>query len=430
VPGYSVGMSKPEDGRSGQSPYGSAHDLPSFQELSGQLQGMSLLTHVVARKQHREIVEIQKRVNDLGDLVDRFYALLGERNWVFHDALPTTDIRDLLDCSGNDAGVAEEALIKLHQQSEWLGSWVTRLGQRNGFQQRQHQIARALAHYGAREFDSCVLHLIAVMDGFVNDFEPDVRRGLAARDSDAMVAWDSVVGHHRGLSHALKVFHKTFKKRVDNEVFEVHRHGIVHGAVVNFDNVVVATKAWNMLFAVADWAAATERAAEPTVPSPTIRETAAILWRHAKQENYRERFESSVVAVDDPDFENLDIVIRARAFLEAWEKQRWALVAKAFSAKTLGLRKNRGQRIEWVKSIYEFHSLEAFEITEVEFAEASVAVIRGQATIGGRSGPIGLRWIHWRPDETLAIPGDEGAEWCIGVYPPQAFFSDKDDKDE
>ncbi len=423
--GYSSGVSERKDGRAGRSPYGSAHDLPAFQELSSQLKGMSLLTRVVAREQHQEIVAARRRIDDLANLVDEFYALLGERNWVFHDALPTTEVRELLDRSGIDADVAERALIELYRESELLGFWVNGLRHRSGFQQRHHQITRALAHYEAKEFDSCVLQLIVVMDGFVNDFEPGLRKGLAARDSDEMVAWDSVVGHHKGLSHALKAFHKTFKKRVDDEVFEVHRHGIVHGAVVSFDNAVVATKAWNILFAVGDWAAANERAAKPPEPPPTLRETAATLWRHANHENYRERFRASVAAIDDPGFEELEVVRRVRAFLEAWEKQRWAIVAEAFSTKTLGLRKNRGQQIEWVKSVYEFHPLEAFEISEVEFPQASVAVIRGEATIGEESGPVALRWIHWRPDETLAIPGDADAEWCIGVYPPHAFFHDE-----
>ena len=119
-------------------------------------------------------------------------------------------------------------------------------------------------------FDSAAFHLIAVMDGFVNDFEPDVRRGLASRDPDSMTAWDSVVGHHLGLTNALKDYQKTIKKRVDEEVLELHRHGIVHGAITKFDNVVVATKAWNMLFAVADWATATTKARQPEAPKPTL----------------------------------------------------------------------------------------------------------------------------------------------------------------
>jgi len=388
---------------------------------------MSLVTRVVARDQRQEVLAARRRLDDLANLVDDFCTLLGERNWVFHDALPTSEVRELLDRSGNDAELAERALIELHRDSDWLGFWVTRLQRRSGFQQRNHQISRALAHYEAEEFDSCVLQLIVVMDGFVNDFEPGLRKGLAARNSDEMVAWDSVVGHHKGLSHALKAFHKTFKKRVDDEVFEVHRHGIVHGAVVNFDNAVVATKAWNLLFAVADWAAATERAAAPPEPPPTLREAAATLWRYANDQNHRERFQPWLAAADDPGFEELEVVKRVRSFVEAWEKQRWALVAEAFSTKTLGLRKKRGQQIEWVRSIYELHPLRAFEISEVEFPQASVAVIRGQATIGGRSGPVSLRWIHWRPDETLAVPGDADAKWCIGVYAPHAFFPDGGD---
>ncbi|MBK9343935.1 MAG: hypothetical protein IPN07_13140 [Dehalococcoidia bacterium] len=104
-----------------------------------------------------------------------------------------------------------------------------------------------------------MLHLIAVMDGFVNDFEPGERQGLHSRQPGEMAAWDSVVGHHMGLTHAMATFTKTIKKRVGDEVFELHRHGIMHGSVVRFDNVVVATKAWNMLFAVADWATETTR---------------------------------------------------------------------------------------------------------------------------------------------------------------------------
>lgn len=57
--------------------------------------------------------------------------------------------------------------------------------------------------------------LISVMDGFINDFEPGKRKGLVAREISEMVAWDSVTGHHMGLTNALKPFLKTIKRRVD-----------------------------------------------------------------------------------------------------------------------------------------------------------------------------------------------------------------------
>lgn len=405
------------------SPYGSARDLPSFQELSTQLRDMKLLTRVVARSERATIAALERQVDGLASLVDRFYAVLGPRHWIFHASLPTDEISALLDTPANTDAI-EERLIALYRDEERLTSFVRMVRHRDGFSQRDHQIARALAHYQAEEFASCVLHLIPVMDGFVNDFQPELRKGLASRDPDDMVAWDSIVGHHLGLSHALKTVHNTFKKRVDDEVFELYRHGIVHGTVVNFDNVYVATKAWNMLFAVGDWARATDEAGRPKEGPPSLRDTARRLWRDAKDRSYRDRFQPSSVDASDPGFDDLEVVRRARLFLRAWEKGQWAIVAQVFPPKLFGHSRTEGMRAERVKAIYDFHHLADFEITGVEFPQASAAVVRGFGTIGERSGPLKLRWLHFRPDETLATADDPQATWCIGVYAPQAFLDD------
>jgi hypothetical protein len=52
---------------------------------------------------------------------------------------------------------------------------------------------------------------------------------------------------------------KRFSKTSNEEVFELYRNGIVHGVLLNFNNAVVASKAWNRLFAVADWATSREK---------------------------------------------------------------------------------------------------------------------------------------------------------------------------
>ena len=115
-------------------------------------------------------------------------------------------------------------------------------------------VEHAREDYFNGRYYSVVLVLFSVMDGFVNDVDTSQRRGLHARDPSEMSAWDSVVGHHLGLSHAHAEFTKSTFKTSDEPVVELHRNGIVHGTLVNYDNVVVATKAWNRLFAVADWA--------------------------------------------------------------------------------------------------------------------------------------------------------------------------------
>ena len=153
------------------------------------------------------------------------------------------------------------------------------------------------------------------MDGFVNDFEPAVRRGLAARHPDDMTAWDSIVGHHLGLTHVMKTFTKSIKKRVDEEVFEVYRHGIMHGTVVNFDNVVVATKAWNLLYAVADWARATRSAATSSEPEPSLKESLEQFRRNRHHQKLSDGFTPRILDAGSENSQTIQLPLPPRPSL-------------------------------------------------------------------------------------------------------------------
>lgn len=194
------------------APYGSARDLPSYRELAEQLRGAKLLTRFIARDQRANVLMVEEQLNHLTDVVDRFYERLGERHWVFHDTLSVSAVENLLDTTSTPAS-AEKALIELYRDPGNAAFWIQRLRAVDGLRERFHQIERAREHYDAEQYDSAVLQLISVMDGFVNDFEPSRRRVLASREPDEMTAWDSVVGHHMGLTNALKAFTRTLKKR-------------------------------------------------------------------------------------------------------------------------------------------------------------------------------------------------------------------------
>lgn len=231
-------------------------------------------------------------------VVDDFYERLGPRNWIFHGMLSVDRIEQLL-AETSDPESAEERFIEIYRDPETMKWWTRRLRSYQGLRERLHQIERAHEHYAAEQHDSCVLHLIAVMDGFINDFEPGERRGLHPREPDEMAAWGSVAGHHMGLPHAMTTFTTTIKKRVDDEVFELYRYGIMHDSVVQFDNVFVATKAWNMLFAVADWVTATTKAGEPVKPKVSWRDTWFALTRHATYKKYQRDFTPATVDASD-----------------------------------------------------------------------------------------------------------------------------------
>ena len=186
-----------------QSPYGSASDLPSFQAMARQIQGGKLLTRFIARNQRPRLLQIEHQLNHIVVVVDRFYDRLGPRTWIFHESLNVSAVEAILDQTTN-CEEAEQRFIEIYRDEDYLAFWTRRLYSVDGLRERARQIERAREHYCADQFDNVALHLIAVMDGFVNDFEPGRRRGLASRDPDSMIAWDSVVGHHMGLTNALK----------------------------------------------------------------------------------------------------------------------------------------------------------------------------------------------------------------------------------
>ena len=402
------------------SPYGSARDLPSYQEITRQIQGGKLLTRFVARDQRSKFLDIEHQLNNLVAVVDRFYNRLGPRNWIFHDSLNLSAVEAILDQT-NNCEEAEQQLIAIYRDEDYLNFWTRRLCSIDGLRERAHLIERAREHYWAGQFDSAVLHLIALMDGFVNDFEPAKRSGLHSRDPDSMFAWDSVVGHHLGLTHALESYHKRINKRVDGEVYELHRHGIVHGTITRFDNVVVATKAWNMLFAVVDWAKANVKACQPKVPEPTFREILRQMIANARTKNALEVWQPTRLSDSDAGFEEHKIHVLTVKFLTSWRDHNFGELAlfpsKRFEIGDATPRQLAGQ----MRGIFEGFVLSEFRVQELENPALAIWVSRGDATVNGAPGSYECRWALEEADGSFGY-GSDSALWRLVFYDPAAVW--------
>jgi hypothetical protein len=298
--------------------YRSARDLPSVAEMLQQLTGFKALTLVVARDQRAQLKTIERELNELVETVDGFYDLLGPRHWIFHDSLNAEFVKGLLALPADEA---EQSLIAHYQDHDTLRFLIGRLRHFPEMQARMRLIERAHEDYEAGRYDSTVLLLIPVMDGFVNDVEKDPRRGLHARSDDEMSAWDSVVGHHLGLSRAHKTFTKRFSKTSDEEVHELYRNGIVHGMLTNFNNPVVATKAWNRLFAVADWAHSREKQAIPPEPQPSFGELIGQLADNRRAKEALDAWKAKTLTPDDPDFEKEPVYRLAAEIRSSWRSR-------------------------------------------------------------------------------------------------------------
>ena len=401
------------------APYGSARDLPSYQELARQIQGGKLLTRFIARNHRSEFLNIERQLNHLVAVVDRFYDRLGPLNWTFHELLPLSDVEAILDQTTTPAE-AEQGLIEIYRETDKLAFWTRRLYGVEGLRERSHQIERAREHYFADQFDSAVLHLIAVMDGFVNDFEPDRRRGLASRDPDDMTAWDSVVGHHLGLTNALKAYDKTVKKRVDEEIYELHRHGIVHGAITQFDNVVVATKAWNMLFAVVDWATATKKVRQPEPAKTSFREVLHQMASNRKIKKELETWKPSRLSVSDVSFKDHEIYTLTVEFLTGWRRNNFGALSR-FPSRQFGRKGTTlGQMAGQLREVFDGFVLSEFRVTELENIAPVVWLSRGEATVNESPGTLECRWTLEEADGGFGY-GSDSALWRLVFCDPTVW---------
>lgn len=400
------------------SPYGSARDLPSVKEMEQQIAAFKLLGLLLPKAQRKQLKDLQSEHRRIIGIVDTFYGLLGERNWVFTGDFNLPAIEHVV-CA-EDASIAEARLIEYYKSADRIAFPLRRLHRFDAMRPRIPLLKKALIDYEAGRYYSTVLVLLSVMDGFVNDLDTASRQGLHARPVEDMVAWDSVAGHHLGLSHAHQSFVKGFYKTDTTEVTELFRNGIMHGTLINFDNEVVATKAWNRLFAVTDWADARERQAKPVESTPTLRESLT-RWKtvqdqKAKLEEWHPHQYEPGASTDNPS----EVATTCADFLLRWQKKQWAPAGAHFME--LGSsRSSVGKLAIEAKDLYQTLDLTAWTILGVRHIAAAVAHVDVELLVNGDTYRTDLRWV--RVDEAGGTATEwEPGRWMLSMYGPSHFL--------
>lgn len=377
-----------------------------------------LLGLLLPKDQRKQLKDLQREHRRITEIVDTFYGLLGERNWVFTGDLDLPAIEHVI--SAEDAETAESRLIDYYKTADRIAFPLRRLHRFDAMRPRIGLLQKALADYETGRYYSTVLVLLSVMDGFVNDLDTATRQGLHARPVEDMVAWDSVAGHHLGLSHAHRSFVKGFYKTDTTEVSELFRNGIMHGTLVNFDNEVVATKAWNRLFAVADWADARERHAIPVEPTPTLRESLN-RWKDIQDQKSKIQEWNPYEYRPDLTIEEPPEAARVCAdFLERWQKQQWAPVGAHFME--LGsTRSSVGRLAVEAKDLYQALELSAWTILRVRHVAAAVAHTDVELLVNGSTYRTDLRWVRIDDAGSSATEWEPG-RWTLSMYGPTHFL--------
>jgi hypothetical protein len=399
-------------------PYESAHDLPSFVEMQQTLEGLKLFRFLIPKDKRPDVKELERQLKHLGDTVNRFYDVLGSRNWVFHDSLSIDRIASILDGSSTPDD-AERRLIDYYMDPDDPQFLLRPARAFPALRRRIHLVQRARDDYFAGRYYSCVLVLLTVMDGFVNEFEA-VRRGLSARTAEELDAFDAVVGHHMGLTNAHKTFRKSRGTTSDEPVYDLYRNGILHGMLLNYDNDVLATKAWNRLFAIVDWAKAREKQQRPPKPQPTWREMLGLLADNAQQKEALESWRPQTLTPADEGFEDHAAYKMCNQFLVYWVQRNYGAIAGLVMKQTKDAYGRAMPR--QINSEYSQHRLSQYEIRKLEHSAAAICIIDVTLTFeSGDEKTANLRWIYESEMGDPVVPPQAG-DWRLVLWGPAAFL--------
>jgi hypothetical protein len=393
--------------------------LPSVQELRIELAGLKILSKIFRIPEVKDQMDkVSEDLDRVVNIVGKFYDVLGKRNWIFNDSLSIDRIEKIL--SKPTAEEAERELIAYLQEEKTLDGMLVHLNRFPDMRPRMDILMKAKEDYLAGRYYSSVLVVVSMMDGFVNDALKEERRGLHARKPEEMQADDCVAAVWEGLPSVQKTFTKSVKKRIDKPIYEVYRHAIMHGMATDYDNPVVASKAWCMLFAVADWTEAKTKKQELSEKPADIIES---IRRLVDSKRQQPEFESKVkdwhpheVRLEDPLSQDADFVESCERFFEAWCSRRYDIVG-SFFPNYLG--KKSSALAGEASAIYAEHPISSFEIIELNRSAPAIGEALVRITSSNKCWTASIRLTRLN-GKTPAADWEYG-EWKVMQYAVKPF---------
>ena len=403
----------PEDG------YPSAWDVPQFKEMKVQMSAMTLLL-VFRPSLRKQLSGLKKEMHRIVGAVDRFYELVGDRHWVFHGSLNLERLVTALDTGSGEE--VEKNLIEQYQDAERMRFALMRAKAVPELRPYAALLDAAWRDYQEERYYAVVLTLLPILDGFVATVG-DNRRGLHTREEHELVVWNSMISHHKGLAATQQSFRKSFNTLNEEPLHELYRNGILHGNFTNFDNVIVASKAWNRLFTLMDWREALIESAKQKAVEPTLKESFVKLADTREMRRQMEDWQprASSVAEDGEDAVMGEPVVQAMAaMLEAWKAGNYGKLADHLH-ETMK-KPSRGAYIGQVRGRFADTTLESFTIDAVEMRASGCGHVKTTLTVAGKQHQSELRVLHVDAAGHVYPEGDDRASWQTIQTSPESII--------
>lgn len=403
----------------------SVNNLPSIKKLKYSALGLEWLGRLLRNNEARKSArEVREEIDGLVSLADSFYRLLGDRNWVFSDALNLGRMRAVIDKPTPEE--AEREFVEYLKEEGVLHRMITRLNRFPDMCPRIPLLVKAEQDYLQGRYYSSVLVTVSVMDGFVNDaFRSEGRKGLHARESEELHAGDCVATVWDGLPSVQKAFTKSIHARIDEPVYEVYRYGIMHGMVTDYDNDVVASKAWCMLFAVGDWVDAEVRKRETEDEDPrsiaqALKDLSDMQRRYAEHDRRLKKWKKHHVDLEHPTGPDEELIRDCMGFLEAWKAKNYGALGSFFPN---FVNKTPGAQAGEARELYSPHPIEGYEIEEIIRPAAAVADAKIRLRTSDRSWTASIRLSRF--DGVNPVAEWESGVWKVMRYGVDPFVDAK-----
>lgn len=362
---------------------------------------------------------VSAELDRIVDIVKEFYRVLGKRNWVFFDALNLDRVEKIVSMPSPQE--AESELISYLKEQGTLEKMITMLNCFPEMRPRLDLLRKAEQDYLSQRYYSSVLVTVSVMDGFVNDLFKDERRGLHARTPEDMRAEDCIAAIWEGLPSVQQTFTKSVHKRIDEPIYEVYRHAIMHGMATDFDNDVVASKAWCMLFAVCDWAKAKLKSRDVSEKPVDLKQALAdyveIQKRNDEQKKRLAKWKPHVVDLDNPSAGDVELINDCESFFTAWVSKNYGELG-SFFPNSAGYRASA--QAGKAREYYAPHPITGFVIERINRTAASVAQVKARVASDNGGWVASIRFVRFDGDN-LAADWESG-KWKVMQYATSPFI--------
>lgn len=205
-----------------------------------------------AREGKAQIKEIKVEIQRLQDIQSGFTARYSPLGWAMFGKMSATVMGEALELEVNEG---DAHLTRYHLDFQTLRFNGQRFKQ-DSYRPWYELYERAVERAVAEDYVSCVPLVLMITDGLIK--RSTGRHGFSG-GTDTPV-FDSIAAEAGGIADTLSLM-SVPRDRVNNVPLALpYRHGIIHGADVNYGHAIVAAKAFNALHAAVEYCdnAATE----------------------------------------------------------------------------------------------------------------------------------------------------------------------------